>query len=86
MFFVPQYVPQVMLIPIDQCWLLLLFIPDFCHFHQLLSYIMTTNVIRVRVMVFNSTFNNISVISWQSILLMEETGVPGEKHQTVAGH
>jgi hypothetical protein len=47
---------------------------------------MTTKVIRVRVMVFNSTFNNISVISWQSILLMEETGVPGEKHQAVAGH
>jgi len=26
-------------------------------------------------MVFNATFNNISVISWQSVLLMEETGV-----------
>ena len=24
-------------------------------------------------------FNNISVISWQSVLLVEETGVPGEK-------
>jgi hypothetical protein len=32
----------------------------------------------VRVMVFNATFNNISVISWQSALLMEETRVPGE--------
>jgi hypothetical protein len=30
-------------------------------------------------MVFNATFNNISVISLQSALLMEETGVPGEK-------
>jgi len=29
-------------------------------------------------MVFNTTFNNISVISWRSILLVEETGVPGE--------
>ena len=29
-------------------------------------------------MVFNTTFNNISVISWQSVLLMEETGVPLE--------
>jgi hypothetical protein len=28
-------------------------------------------------MVFNATFNNISVISW-SFLLVEETGVPGE--------
>ena len=29
-------------------------------------------------MVFNATLKNISVISWQSVLLMEETGVPGE--------
>ena len=27
-------------------------------------------------MVFNATFNNISVISWQSVLLVEETGEP----------
>ena len=27
-------------------------------------------------MVFNATFNNISVISWQPFLLVEETGVP----------
>jgi hypothetical protein len=33
-------------------------------------------------MVFNATFNNISVISWQSVLLVEETGVPGEKSLT----
>jgi hypothetical protein len=30
------------------------------------------------VMVFNATFNNISAISWRSVLLVEETGVPGE--------
>jgi hypothetical protein len=30
----------------------------------------------VRVRVFNSTFNNISVISWWLVLLVEETGVP----------
>ena len=29
-------------------------------------------------MVFNATFNNISAISWWSVLLVEETGVPGE--------
>ena len=34
----------------------------------------------VRVIVFNATFNNISVISWQSVLLVAETGVPGENH------
>ena len=32
-------------------------------------------------MVFNATFNNISVISWQSVLLVAETGVPGENHR-----
>jgi hypothetical protein len=31
-------------------------------------------------MVFNATFNNISVISWPSVLLVEETGVPGENY------
>ena len=30
-------------------------------------------------MVFNATFNNISLISWRSVLLVEETEVPGEK-------
>jgi hypothetical protein len=30
------------------------------------------------VMGFNATFNNISAISWRSVLLVEETGVPGE--------
>ena len=27
-------------------------------------------------MAFNATFNNISVISWRSVFLVEETGVP----------
>jgi len=30
-------------------------------------------------MLFNATFNNISAISWRSVLLVEETGVPGKK-------
>ena len=37
-------------------------------------------------MVFNTTLNNISVISWWSVLLVEETGGPGENHQPVASH
>jgi hypothetical protein len=37
-------------------------------------------------MVFNTTFNNISVISWQLVLLVEETGVPGENHRPTASH
>ena len=37
-------------------------------------------------MVLNATFNNISVISWWSVLLVEETGVPGENHRPAASH
>jgi len=33
------------------------------------------SILRVRVMVFNTPFNNISVILWWSVLLMEEIGV-----------
>ena len=40
----------------------------------------------VCLMVFNVTFNNISVISWRSVLLVKETGGPGENHRTVASH
>ena len=37
----------------------------------------------VCLMVLNPTFNNISVISWQSVLLVEETGGPWENHLPV---
>jgi len=37
-------------------------------------------------MVFNAIFNNISVISWRSVLLVEETGGPGENHRPVTSH
>jgi hypothetical protein len=37
-------------------------------------------------MVFNATFNNISGILWRSVLLVEETRVPGENHRPVASH
>jgi len=30
--------------------------------------------------------NNISAISWQSVLLVEETGGHGENHRPVASH
>jgi hypothetical protein len=30
-----------------------------------------------------STLNNISAISWRSVLLVEETGVPGENHRSL---
>ena len=37
-------------------------------------------------MVFDTIINNMSVISWWSVLLVEETGVPGENHRPVASH
>jgi hypothetical protein len=33
-----------------------------------------------------SPLNNISVISWWSVLLLEETGVPGENHRPAANY
>ena len=40
-------------------------------------------IFRAGVMVFKVTFNNISVISWRSVLLVGETG---ENHRPVASH
>ena len=37
-------------------------------------------------MVFSATFNNISAISWRSVLLVEETGGPGENYRPAASH
>jgi hypothetical protein len=37
-------------------------------------------------MVFNATFNNVSAISWRSVLFVEETGVRGENNRPAAGH
>ena len=37
-------------------------------------------------MVFNATFNTIIVISWLSVLLVEETRIPGENHRPVASN
>jgi hypothetical protein len=44
------------------------------------------SMFRVRVMVINATFNNISVILWWSLLLVEDTVVPGENHQPEASY
>jgi tRNA A37 threonylcarbamoyladenosine biosynthesis protein TsaE len=43
-------------------------------------YIMLDGI-GVRVIMLNATFNNISVISWRSVLLVDETG---ENHRSVA--
>jgi hypothetical protein len=39
-----------------------------------------------RLIVFNATCDNISVISCLLFIMVEETGVPGENHPPVAGH
>jgi len=48
-----------------------------------LSFVYIMYWIRVSVMVFNTTFNNISVILWRSVLLVEETW---ENHWHAASH
>ena len=37
-------------------------------------------------MMFDATFNNISVILWRSVLLVEEALGPRENHQPAAKH
>ena len=37
-------------------------------------------------MVFNATSNDISVVSWRSVLLLKEIRVPVENHRPVASH
>jgi hypothetical protein len=43
-------------------------------------------MVKVRVIVFNATFNNISVISRRSVLLVEETGGHRAKRRSVWSH
>ena len=63
---------------------------DVIYTHQFLFLIIISYIHRkyiyivlmfVCLMVFNGTFNNISVISWLSVLLVEETGGPRETHR-----
>ena len=46
------------------------------------NYDLQDGLVKVWYMVFNATFNKISTISWRSVLLVEETRVPGEKPPT----
>ena len=74
--------------PINYPKLFVYLILSLCERNELSIHI---GIISIKVfffwfMVFNATFNNISVISWRSVLLVEETGVPGENHRPVASH
>jgi hypothetical protein len=42
--------------------------------------------VMVSVIVFNATFNNISLISRRSVLLVEEIAIPGENHRSITSH
>ena len=48
-------------------------------------YIRTAILVILIVMVFNATFNNISIILW-SVLLFEETRVSWENHRPATSH
>jgi hypothetical protein len=43
-------------------------------------------VYSIEFIVFNTTFNNISFISWRSVLWVEKSGVHGENHWPAASH
>jgi hypothetical protein len=58
----------------------------FHSFYLLLLFLRSLKTRNTWVMVFNATFNNISVISWQLVLLVNETRVPGENHRPTASH
>ena len=49
-------------------------------------FIQTFNRLGLGIIVFKATFNNISAISWWSVLLVEETGVPRENHRPATSH
>ena len=62
---------------------------DFTQVHNMvrlndMKYICNGKNRGARVMVFDATFNNISVLSWWSVLLVEETGVPQKNNNDLS--
>jgi len=51
-----------------------------------LDLLSLVDLIDFDMIVFNATFSNISVISWQSVLVVEEAGVPGGNHRPCASN
>jgi hypothetical protein len=58
---------------------------EYTSVHRFLIAVTVTRAER-GVMVLNATFNAISVISWRSVLSVEETEVSGENHRPFASH
>ena len=69
--------------------LFLILFPEICLGIKMLKFegiFIVTSLEMLRVMVFNTTLNNISAILWWSVLLVKETGVPGENNRPAASH
>ena len=58
----------------------------FLHKHQVFYFHFFSPKIWFIFRLLNMTFNNISVMWWRSVLLMEVTGVPGKNHWPVTNH
>ena len=66
---------------------IVLFSYSWCIFSWYCRLLVTFQMLfGLRFMVFNSTFNNMSVISWRWVLLVEETGVYGENNRLTVSH
>jgi hypothetical protein len=64
----------------------ILWLAGHVHVYLCLISSVSCNMVWFGFMVLNATFSNISVISWQSFLLVEETGVPVESHRPVVSN
>jgi len=58
----------------------------YFHFNSISAIMRVRFRVTWGVVVFNTTFNNISIVSQRSVLLDEETRVPGENNLPAASH
>jgi hypothetical protein len=61
-------------------------IGSFSDKQQSLSHSLSSKIVLISRSVLNANFNNFSIISWRSVLLVVETGRPGENHRSVSSH
>ena len=54
--------------------------------NSMLSDIVTCSIASNKISMLNPTFNNISIISWRSVLLVEETRGPGKNYLAATNH
>ena len=67
-------------------WIKLFGHRSMCTWFTMNNFLTLLQVLVVMGMVFSATVNNISAISWLSVLLVWKTGIPVENHQPVASH